>query len=357
MNSDTPRGSEGTTTMDSGDQAAPEHQPDGPNEEPEPAEASAQAPQPDGTAEQAEPIEVATPVEEAEPASEADPVEEVVPDPDATHRRAPDLSPPPEAEIDPDLTGTRPLAGADDRTGAEWPGHNPAVEAGATAIPTAADDERIREERARRFGLPAQEPEVVVASEPVAAAAPTAAMPTTPAPPTTEPADPFADFDDGPTSRAAAHWWSILISILFIPIAWYLLADGGERTSFSLSNGGALNIAGPIEIGAGALCLFFVLLAARWSSVGAILCGTVGLAAGVAFIAANEQVMDLLLEYQSVLLRLDQLGQNIMDHLTADGTAGRLAIYGFVLIMAGVISHGARRQGRREEKRKAALGL
>ncbi|MFV0425505.1 MAG: hypothetical protein ACK5KU_00535 [Beutenbergiaceae bacterium] len=243
-------------------------------------------------------------------------------------------------------------------------------------VPSVDDDERVRAERARRFSPPqaaASQPAPIDATASVpqpstpavgsdgpgpTAAAPmtaTQAMPADNSPSQGE--DPFKDFDEGPTSRAAAHWWSILIAVLFVPVAWYLVADGGERTSFSLTNGGELNIAGPIELAAGALCLFFVLLAARWSSVGVILTGLVGLALGVGFIAAQQRVLDLLLEYQSALLRLDQLGQNIMDHVIADGTTGRLAIYGFVLVMAGVISHGARRQGRREEKRRAALGL
>lgn len=169
--------------------------------------------------------------------------------------------------------------------------------------------------------------------------------------------DPFKDFDDGPTSRAASHWWSILISVIFVPVAWYLLADGGERTSFNLTSGAPFSLAGPLELLAGALCLLCVLLAARWSSVGAILTGSIALLIGGAFVLRNDTMMRFIVENQEIAVRLDQLGQNILDHITSDGASGRLAVYGFVLIMAGVISHGARRQGRREERRKAALGL
>lgn len=245
-----------------------------------------------------------------------------------------------------------------------------------TAFPTPEEDAALRDERARRFGRPRAEGEAgpEVEAAPVAEEEPTSRVPLSAAgagavatvgatgttqtmPATTEgDDDPFKDFDEGPASRAAAHWWSILISVVFVPIAWYLIADGGERIDFNLNNGGPFNWAGPLELAGGALCLFFVLLAARWSSVGAILVGTVGAAVGIAFLVFNTEAMDLVTEYQGTLVQaLNQLGQNIVDHLLRDARAGRLAIYGVVLIMVGVVSHGARRQGRREERRKAAI--
>lgn len=249
-------------------------------------------------------------------------------------------------------------------------------------VPTEDEDEALREERARRFGRPRPEPvetstepeERTTAAVPLAAAGAgavatvgepaeesgtTRTMPTTTGRTATEGGedDPFKDFDDGPSSRAAAHWWSLLIAIVFVPVGWYLVTDGGERLNFNLVNGGPFNIAAPIELAAGVLCLFFVLLATRWSSVGAIVVGTVGALAGIAFIVFHEQAMELITEYQGVLVQgLRQLGQNVVDHLVADLRTGRTAVYGIVLIMAGVISHGARRQGRREERRRAALG-
>ncbi len=248
-------------------------------------------------------------------------------------------------------------------------------------VPTAEEDAALRDERARRFGRPqraasepSEEPSAATVVAPVAAGAAAGAatgaaaesrsagpstqtMPATP--PTTESGDdPFAEFDEGPSSRAAAHWWSILISIVFVPVAWYLLTDGGERTAFNLTGGGPFNLAGPLELAAGALCLFFVLLAARWSSIGAILTGTISALLGIAFLAFNTEAMSLIGQYQGTLVQaLNQLGQNIVDHMLADARSGRLAIYGIVLIMVGVVSHGARRQGRREEKRRAALGV
>lgn len=248
------------------------------------------------------------------------------------------------------------------------------------AVPTSEEDDALREERARRFGRPrAGETTVDTNAEAEGAEEPTRVVPlaaagagavatvgtdeagtetrTMPSSETGADDDPFKDFDDGPTSRAAAHWWSLLIAIVFVPVGWYLIADGGERTNFNLVNGGPFNLAGPLELAGGALCLFFVLLATRWSSVGAIVVGLVAVLAGVAFLVFNEQAMELVAEYQGTLVQgLEQLGQNIVDHMLADLRTGRIAVYGFVLVMAGVISHGARRQGRREERRRAAIG-
>jgi hypothetical protein len=266
---------------------------------------------------------------------------------------------------------------------AEVDGGEPDESQATTAFPTPEEDAALREERARRFGRPSAEGEATSAQEeptskvPAAAAGAGAAVAaarasgTSPSgndetgstrtmPTTTRSEgddDPFSEFDDGPTSRAAAHWWSILISLVFVPIAWYLIADGGERMNFNLTNGGPFNWAGPVELAGGALCLFFVLLAARWSSVGVIITGTIGALAGIAFVVFNAEAMDLIAEYQGTVVQaLNQLGQNIVDHLLADARSGRLAIYGIALIMVGVVSHGARRQGRREERRKAAIG-
>lgn len=253
-----------------------------------------------------------------------------------------------------------------------------------TAFPTPEEDAELRDERARRFGRPRAEGEaepVIGEAEPETQAVPateeepTSRVPLAAAgagavatvgatgttqtmPATTEgDDDPFKDFDEGPASRAAAHWWSILISVVFTPIAWYLIADGGDRMNWNLNNGGPFNPAGPLELAGGLLCLFFVLLAARWSSIGAILVGTFSALVGIAFVVFNTEVMDLVAEYQGPFVQaLNQLGQNIVDHLLADARSGRLAVYGVALVMVGVVSHGARRQGRREERRKAAIG-
>lgn len=246
-------------------------------------------------------------------------------------------------------------------------------------LPTEEEDEALRAERARRFGrvassgsdpVESDRSETVVAGGTAAGAgagagfaATTDADRTSTLPPegtavAAEDDDPFRDFDEGPRSRAAAHWWAILIAVVFGPVTWYLIADGGERVSYALSqNLESINVMGLVELGGGLLTLIILLMAARWSSVGSIIIGSIGALIGASFLAV-PQIVDDFLSSQSVIFdRLGQFGTNLFDHLVADGHSGRLLVYGVAFIFVGVVSHGARRQGRREERRKAALGL
>jgi len=268
---------------------------------------------------------------------------------------------------------------AADTTGEHAAGYTPAgaaaADSGAHAqdepetrrLPTEEEDEALRAERERRFGRVAGEPPAEEAtSEPETTVAPAEPAPETaepqttamaPPPPPQEEEDPFADFDDGPTSRAAAHWWGILIAIVFGPVTWYLIADGGERVSYALSqNIEAVNILGLVELAGGLITLIIMLLAARWSSVGSIIIGSIAALIGAAFLIVPSVVADFLSSQSMIFDRLGQFGANLFDRLTADGHSGRLLAYGITFIFVGVISHGARRQGRREERRKVALG-
>ena len=236
-------------------------------------------------------------------------------------------------------------------------------------LPTEEEDEALRAERERRFGRvagpaateePSAEPTAQAAEpateEPSAVDEPETTTMAPPPPPEEEP-DPFADFDDGPTSRAAAHWWGILIAVVFGPVTWYLIADGGERVSYALSqNLDAINVLGLVELAGGLVTLIILLLAARWSSVGSIIIGSIGALIGAAFVAVPGIVDDFLSSQSVIFDRLGQFGTNVFDHLVADGHSGRLLAYGIAFIFIGVVSHGARRQGRREERRKIALG-
>ncbi|CAM3817828.1 hypothetical protein OCAE111667_26900 [Occultella aeris] len=265
--------------------------------------------------------------------------------------------------------------------------------------PTREEDEAVRAERARRFGRPSAEsaasadeagttavgpiaagttaagttsPDATGSDAGAIAAGTTAGVaagaateadtagPVTPSETAARDAeDPFEDWDDGPQSRTSAHWWGILIAVVFTPVAWYLIADGGDRIAHAQNtNLDQINVAGFIELGGGLLALVALFIAARWSSVGSIIMGSVGVLIGAAFLAVPRTVLDFLDEQAApVFERLGQLGTNIYDHLLSDGQTGRLVAYGIVLILTGVVSHGARRQGRREERRKTAVGL
>ncbi|WP_147915884.1 hypothetical protein [Ruania zhangjianzhongii] len=248
-------------------------------------------------------------------------------------------------------------------------------------LPTEEEDEALRAERARRFGrvassgsdpVESDHSDTVVAGGAAAGAGAgagvgyaaasdpdrTTALPADGTAVAAEDDDPFRDFDEGPRSRAAAHWWGILIAVVFGPVTWYLIADGGERISYALSqNLESINVMGLVELGGGLLTLILLLMAARWSSVGSIIIGSIGALIGAAFLVIPQIVADFLASQSMIFDRLGQFGTNVFDHLVADGHSGRLLVYGVAFIFIGVVSHGARRQGRREERRRAALGL
>lgn len=159
-----------------------------------------------------------------------------------------------------------------------------------------------------------------------------------------------------PATRAAAHAWGVVLTLLLTPVALYLWADAGARLALAPDapwETGDLNIAALVELAAALLVTAVVLLAARWSSVGAILTGSLVLLGGLAFVAIPLQVRDAVEPALERVGDLGGLGANLGHHLLADGSTGRLVLYGAALVLLGVVSHGARRQGRAEERARA----
>lgn len=156
-------------------------------------------------------------------------------------------------------------------------------------------------------------------------------------------------------SRAGAHWLGVLVALVLLPVAWYLLADAGARLTLPAGSPwqtGNLNIAALLELGGGLLVLAVALLAARWSSVGSIIAGSITIAVGVPFVAVPSWTQDFLAPALEWLRDLNDLGGNIAHHLVATGSTGRFIVYGVALVFLGLVSHGARRQGRRESDRR-----
>src|SRR5699024_4200133 len=198
----------------------------------------------------------------------------------------------------------------------------PAGEAVAPDADATAEDDALREERARRFGTFGRSREAETGSaegavggeagttappppepsttQPVPAGEPTAQYPADSAqPPPDYPADQaFEDRDDVPSSRAPAHWWVVLINLVFTPAAWYLIVDGGERWSnYREVAPEAIHVPALAEILGGLALLAIVFTAARWSSVGPIVVGAIAVIIGGAFLVIPQTVEGFLLEY------------------------------------------------------------
>ncbi|GAA1651314.1 hypothetical protein [Georgenia ruanii] len=162
-----------------------------------------------------------------------------------------------------------------------------------------------------------------------------------------------------PRSRAAAHVWALVLTLLLAPVAWYLVADAGARLTLGEDSPwatGTLAPAAVVELVCGLLVLAVVVLAARWSSLGALVTGALVLLAGAAFVLLPGPTADALAPALDRLRDLNDLGGNVAHHLLADGPSGRLAQAGLTLGLVGIVAHGARRLGRAEEhgRREAA---
>ena len=159
-----------------------------------------------------------------------------------------------------------------------------------------------------------------------------------------------------PPSRAGAHLWAVLIALTLSPVAWFLLSDGSARVYWSLrSDPDAVNIAGLVGLGAGLLVSMIVLLTGRWSSVGAAVSGSIGFLAGLAFAIIPARSLEIVSGSEELLDNFGGFGANVYDYLVESGIRGHFLIAGFGLILLAVVSHGARRKGRREEFARLAV--
>lgn len=161
-----------------------------------------------------------------------------------------------------------------------------------------------------------------------------------------------------PPARTGSHVLTVLLTLLLTPVAWYLLADAGARFTLARANPwatGNLNPAALLELLGGLVVLAVVLLAARWSSLGATVTGVLVLVAGVPFVAAPAWTQETLEPALTWLAGRGDLGGNVAHHLVASGSTGRLVVSGVALVLVGTVSHGARRRGRREVRPVAAV--
>lgn len=159
-----------------------------------------------------------------------------------------------------------------------------------------------------------------------------------------------------PPSRAGSHWWGVLIALALTPISWFLLVDGSARVFWSLTADPAnVNIAGVLGLAGGLLLLTTVLLSARWSSVGTSIAGSISALVGLAFLVLPVRTLDVLAQIQDRVESFGGFGRNLYAYTVESGLRGTFLVAGVVLVLVGVVSHGARRKGRREEKARLAV--
>lgn len=153
-----------------------------------------------------------------------------------------------------------------------------------------------------------------------------------------------------PASRAVAHWLGVLLSLVLLPAAWFLLHDAATHLTQSLepyrfaTSGRAL-----ATLAAGCLVLVVALWTARRSSLGTLVTGALTTLVSLPALVVPTLVGDHL---TPLLERLDahsELGRQLAQAVWSDLTSGRALLIGLGLVMVGVVSHSARRAGRREQ--------
>ncbi len=153
-------------------------------------------------------------------------------------------------------------------------------------------------------------------------------------------------------SKAGPRWLSAILTLLFVPAAWYLISDAAARLAFAPGNPmetGQVNLAALGELGAGLVFIVFIALLAAQSSLGLLMWGTVLLLIGAVFLAAPAFVSDLFVTYLEGLRTFSDFGANVVGHLALTGYTGMIFVFGFVMIAAGWVIASVRRAGRREE--------
>lgn len=152
-----------------------------------------------------------------------------------------------------------------------------------------------------------------------------------------------------PRSRVASHLWSVVLTLVLTPIAYFLVTDSGQRllSAEPLSNGFVWQAHGTpvLELAAGLLAVTIVLLIMRASSLGAILIGSLITLMGLAYIALGHVLEPFIT--RALDTAGDVLWQQVAVAWERSLQSGQLLLYGVVLLMAGIAAAGARSAGLR----------
>ncbi|AWE41610.1 MULTISPECIES: hypothetical protein [unclassified Actinobaculum] len=167
-----------------------------------------------------------------------------------------------------------------------------------------------------------------------------------------------------PKSRAWTHTGALAATIVLAPVAWYLLSDASVRLSLVDGNPwatGHLNIAALLELLGGIAVATLIALLARASSLGVTVAGVIlSLFGCLALVLPRWTQGSIIDTLDTAIGDINPLCGNIVHHLGLDLGSGRMLMFGAALMLAGVISHGARRRGQRfgivTTRRHIALG-
>lgn len=180
-----------------------------------------------------------------------------------------------------------------------------------------------------------------------------------------EPApDAIEAIPEGPKSRIGAHIGIFFATLLLVPIAWYLLSDASIRLAVLEGNQwetGKVAIPALLEFIGGLILVGLVWFLARASSLGAFIWGLLLTLLGAIGVIMPYFARNTIAAWVSDhISSLSTLTGNIARHFALDLGAGRILIFGFLLLMTSIVSHYARKRGNlagiQTTRREVALG-
>ena len=169
------------------------------------------------------------------------------------------------------------------------------------------------------------------------------------------PREPLEEWIEPPVKRTASHIWGVVVTLLLVPVAWFLLTDGALRTFYSLQEvTDRPNIAGLLSLAGGLAALVVIALVARASSLGAWIRGGVVAAAGLTVLVIPQTVVEWMIDSRDAFLSVHEgFGTNLYNYLIDTGRSGLLLVFGVVVLLLALVSHASRRSGRTEGRVKA----
>lgn len=164
----------------------------------------------------------------------------------------------------------------------------------------------------------------------------------------TDPGKLTEDVPELPASRTLAHIGGFFLTLLLLPVAWYLISDAGARLALVPDNPWvteSFKILPFLELLGGIVVAGIIWVIARSSSLGALVVGTLVAIAGLVAVVAPGLGNDVVGSLSNSIGDYNAFTGNVVHHLDLDLASGRIALFGFLLAATGYVSHAARKRG------------
>ena len=154
-----------------------------------------------------------------------------------------------------------------------------------------------------------------------------------------------------PASRAGAHWAGVLLSLVLLPMAWFFVHGAADALTRTVEpHRFAFSPSAITELVAGLLIMSLALWTARRSSLGSIVVGALSAVLGLLFLLLPASMNGIVGPVLDRLAAQSALGADLAAYFWTDAFSGKFVVLGLFMIMVGIVSHSARRAGRREQE-------